>query len=637
MVRLRIHTCARTSGEPNQQRRDDEARFRLGASDSGWGRNRGKTRLLFCASDPPTTGAHASQSPQNRDQVERAKNLSKGKGRATCPPHASERATMASSVVRAIPGACPAASSRRSIASGRRPSRGASVVRRSSAEPDWKTKQREQDALISVEENSVKAKVEEILAPILAGEGDATDGDDQAPASGAPPELAKKIRAATRSLESGLVERETEVRLLLLAAFCGEHLLLLGPPGTAKSELGRRLSAVCGGASFFERLLTRFSVPEELFGPLSMRGLENDKYIRQTEGYLPTATVAFVDEVFKANSAILNSLLTILNERLFDNGNERVKVPLLCLVGASNELPESEELDALYDRFLLRSSVEQVSAGSLAGLLQTRGLSGGALPTKETKESTTVEATSVISLSVNDFQGVRSAAEASVDVPSSVVDLIVDLRAFLQDKCEPPVYVSDRRLVKSVSLLRVCAYTNGREAVSEFDCLLLANILWQRPGECQMIRDWILERLAQDRGVEQVQYLLAGLFGRACRADGDPEECRALAAEASSLRAVLTTQMRSLAGATSGSLPALRDHLWLSPPDAERAAQTLGPLFSKVRRGLEKLLRECVTLEVALERNTEPHIMALLLPDYWADFIRSGPIEDVKPLGVGKP
>jgi MoxR-like ATPase len=101
------------------------------------------------------------------------------------------------------------------------------------------------------------------------------------------------------------------------------------------------------------------------------------------------------------------------------------------------------------------------------------------------------------------------------------------------------------------------------------------------------------------------------------------------------LRKVLTTQLQSLAGTTSGSLPALRDHLWLSPPDAERAAQTLGPLFSKVRRGLEKLTRECVTLEVALERNTEPHIMALLLPDYWADFIRSGPIEDVKPLGVG--
>lgn len=112
-------------------------------------------------------------------------------------------------------------------------------------------------------------------------------------------------------------------------------------------------------------------------------------------------------------------------------------------------------------------------------------------------------------------------------------------------------------------------------------------------------------------------------------------ECEALRAEAASLRGVLTAQIQSLAGTTSGSLPALRDHLWLSPPEAERAAQTIGPLFSKVRRGLEKLLREVLTLEVALERNTEPHIMALLLPDYWADFIRSGPIEDVKPLGVG--
>ena len=129
---------------------------------------------------------------------------------------------------------------------------------------------------------------------------------------------------------------------MLLAALCSEHLLLLGPPGTAKSELSRRLSSLTGG-EYFERLLTRFSVPEELFGPLSIKGLERDEYNRKTEGYLPTAEVAFVDEIFKANSAILNALLTLLNERLFDNGTDRLPVPLLCLVGASNELPESEE------------------------------------------------------------------------------------------------------------------------------------------------------------------------------------------------------------------------------------------------------------------------------------------------------
>jgi MoxR-like ATPase len=496
--------------------------------------------------------------------------------------------------------------------------------------------------LISVEEEAVKRRVEELLAPILDS-GSGTGGDDKAPASGAPKDLKGKIQAATSQLESGLIERETEVRLLLLAAFCGEHLLLLGPPGTAKSELGRRLSAVCGGDGiFFERLLTRFSVPEELFGPLSMRGLENDQYVRQIDGYLPSATVAFVDEVFKANSAILNALLTILNERLFDNGNQRVEVPLLCLVGASNELPESEELDALYDRFLLRSSVEQVSGAALSELLSMRAgqLPGKPVGSKEAKLGRDSHAhggdgSACLPLTVKDFSGVKSAAEANVDVPRSVVDLIVDLRKYLQEKCEPPGYVSDRRLVKSVALLRVAAYTNGRASVSEFDCLLLANVLWQRPSEARVVREWILERLAQDRGVDQVQYLLAGLFGRACRADGDAVECEALREEASSLRSVLTSQISQLAGTTSGSLPALREHLWLSPSDAERAAQTLGPLFSKVRRGLEKLLRECLTLEVALERATEPHIMALLLPDYWADFIRSGPIEDVKPLGVG--
>ncbi|KAK9791127.1 hypothetical protein WJX73_003201 [Symbiochloris irregularis] len=127
-----------------------------------------------------------------------------------------------------------------------------------------------------------------------------------------------KLLLAINALQQGLCEREAEARLMLLAALAGEHILFIGPPGTAKSELGRRLASLCAG-SFFERLLTRFSVPEELFGPLSMRALENDQYLRITSGYLPEAHVAFLDEVFKANSAILNSLLTLMNERQFDN------------------------------------------------------------------------------------------------------------------------------------------------------------------------------------------------------------------------------------------------------------------------------------------------------------------------------
>lgn len=247
------------------------------------------------------------------------------------------------------------------------------------------------------------------------------------------------------------------MRLLLLAALSGEHILFIGPPGTAKSELGRRLSKLCAG-SFFERLLTKFSVPEELFGPLSMRALEDDKYVRQTEGYLPDASVAFIDEIFKANSAILNTLLTVLNERLFDNGSKRTEIPLLCLVGASNELPESEELDALYDRFLVRKKVEQVTAGGLVELLST---------VSTPKEQQTVSGSDA-GLLMEDFEETRFNAEQRVAVPMEVVHLMTDLRSWLQDKCEPPVYVSDRRLKKALNLMRVCDDSNFQS--SKFGC-----------------------------------------------------------------------------------------------------------------------------------------------------------------------
>jgi MoxR-like ATPase len=166
--------------------------------------------------------------------------------------------------------------------------------------------------------SDITRRVDEVHAATLLGNAYSPDGEAAAAAAADTP-LRRKVLASILDLQAGLLERETEVRLLLLAALCGEHLLLLGPPGTAKSELSRRLSKLTGG-KYFERLLTRFSVPEELFGPLSMRGLENDLYVRQLEGYLPTAEVAFIDEIFKANSAILNALLTLLNERLFDNG-----------------------------------------------------------------------------------------------------------------------------------------------------------------------------------------------------------------------------------------------------------------------------------------------------------------------------
>ena len=174
-------------------------------------------------------------------------------------------------------------------------------------------------------------------------------------------------------LEHGLVERRRPVRVALLVALAGEHTLLIGPPGTAKSELARRLHLAFEDARYFERLLTRFSVPEELFGPLSISALEQDRYERQTAGYLPQASIGFIDEVFKANSAILNALLTLLNERKFDNGAGRQTCPLISVIGATNEVPAGEVAEAFFDPFLVRLPVGPVSADGFRELMALEG------------------------------------------------------------------------------------------------------------------------------------------------------------------------------------------------------------------------------------------------------------------------
>lgn len=290
--------------------------------------------------------------------------------------------------------------------------------------------------------------------------------------------LKEKLQNLREAISEGLIERETPIRLVLLAALAGEHLLLIGSPGTAKSELARRLKQAFNGGSYFERLLTRFSVPEELFGPLSIKGLEQDRYERLTSRYLPEATVAFIDEIFKANSAILNSLLTLLNEREFDNGHERVKSPLACVVGASNELPDGEDLEALYDRFLLRYHVEPVSESGFTALLNLRGQ---AKPKPDLK----------LRLTTDDLKDIQESAEL-VELPEEVKVLLQDLRKFMVVKEIP---VSDRRWRKIVKLLQVSAYTDGRDTVSLWDCWLLQHCLWERPEQIIDAFDWYQERV----------------------------------------------------------------------------------------------------------------------------------------------
>ncbi len=299
-------------------------------------------------------------------------------------------------------------------------------------------------------------------------------------------EIKHKLAALLEQLNEGLVDRDEAMKLALLSLLAGENILLVGPPGTAKSLISRQVAKALKdddkeGSSHFEYLLTKFSTPEEIFGPLSISKLKEDRFERNTAGYLPSVQVAFLDEIFKASSSILNALLTILNERIYHNGAAVQKVPLRSLIAASNELPTGqEELSALYDRFLLRSFVDYVSQDSLHRLFSLSS-------SEQANPLTLVELKELDKL------------VACIKIPEVIQDAVIQIwqghrELFKEDRREG---LSDRRLVKVIRLLKVSALTNDRCEVDLSDLMLLRHCLWQHPDNIGKVGDLLRRTLTK--------------------------------------------------------------------------------------------------------------------------------------------
>ena len=261
---------------------------------------------------------------------------------------------------------------------------------------------------------------------------------------------ADSLSQAIARSNSGLVERASLVEAVALAAVAGEHLLVIGPPGTAKSEAVRRMSRAVGG-QYFEYLLGRFTEPSEIFGPVDLRKLREGVVETATEGMLPEAEIAFLDEIFQGSTAILNTLLGVLNERVFRRGHTQMRCALRLCVGASNALPDDEALAAFADRFLLRVFVDAIADPQLETLLESGWNLGNSTATNAVASLRDIE--------------VLSATAMNCDM-TRVRPLIATAMRLLR---QSGVVVSDRRVVKAQKLVAAAAVLDGRQTPTEAD------------------------------------------------------------------------------------------------------------------------------------------------------------------------
>jgi MoxR-like ATPase len=289
--------------------------------------------------------------------------------------------------------------------------------------------------------------------------------------------LSTRFQEAARVLNNHFLDKQEIIRLLLVSAIAGEHMILVGPPGTAKSALIRMFAKLLD-ATYFEYLLTRFTEPNEIFGPVDIKEFREGRYTRRTERMLPESQVVFLDEIFKSNSAILNSLLTVMNERRFSNGAEVRRVPLISMFAASNEVPNDDALNAMFDRFLLRVVSDNLDSYHFHNLVAT-GLKN------EVGKITGREDGVRSVLSVNDLLQLHASFDKylmfSEDFLAKYKGLIFQIRS-------EGITVSDRRVVKILKLFAASAIFDGRTNAHDGDFFVLKHI-WNNLDQAELLEE----------------------------------------------------------------------------------------------------------------------------------------------------
>ena len=262
-----------------------------------------------------------------------------------------------------------------------------------------------------------------------------------------------------------VLEREEMIQGMLLGLLTGQHVLFIGPPGTAKSMLVNEFGSRLDGGRFFTYLMTKFTKPDEIIGAVSLKGLEKDEYVRVLDGKIADAHFVFLDEIFNSNSSCANAILTILNERKLHNGTEVVDVPLIMMVGATNELPHevADELQAFYDRFLFRYEVNYLNDVENLRRLFDFATSG------ERGIHYSVDA-------LRGWQQQVEGIEVSAEIVNRVISIVLKLR-------EAGITISDRRFKNSRRVLQAQAFLNGRAQVELEDLKVLRDIFWLKPQD----------------------------------------------------------------------------------------------------------------------------------------------------------